>query len=163
MSDVTAQKTTPGRGPGPEVEAQRDQLREAMIALEQALAQPSSGRRDAWRAELGQAVVGLREAVERHHDVTEGADGLLNQIVSAAPHLEHAAGAVRAEHDGIDEHLRRLVDGIDALGAATPADASALDTVRDLGSELLGLLVRHRQRGVELTYQAFASDLGSGD
>ena len=164
MSEVAAQTTASFRAPGPEVQAQRDQLREAMVALEAALARPSTGRADGWRGELEPALRRLREALERHHEVTEGEDGLLTQIVTAAPHLGHAAQVVREEHPSIDEHQRRLSEAVEALGAVAPSDvASRADTVRRLGNELLGMLVRHRQRGVELTYQAFATDLGSGE
>lgn len=164
MSDVTAPTTAPSRALGPEVQAQRDQLREAMVALEEALARPSTGRAEGWRAELEPALGRLRDALERHHEVTEGEDGLLSQIVTAAPHLGHAATVVREEHHDIDEHRRRLTEAVEELIAVAPTDvAPRADTVRRLGNELLGMLVRHRQRGVELTYQAFAIELGSSE
>jgi hypothetical protein len=35
-----------------------------------------------------------------------------------------------------------------------------VDTVRDLGTALLARLVRHRQRGSDLIYEAYTADIG---
>jgi hypothetical protein len=35
-----------------------------------------------------------------------------------------------------------------------------VDKIRDLGTLLLGVLVRHRQRGSDLVYEAYELDLG---
>jgi hypothetical protein len=35
-----------------------------------------------------------------------------------------------------------------------------VDTVRDRGTALLGQLVRHRQRGSDLIYEAYSAEIG---
>jgi len=56
-----------------------------------------------------------------------------------------------------------LISGqVDTLLArvATSDVISDVDRVRDLGTALLGRLVRHRQRGSDLVYEAYQFDIG---
>ena len=53
--------------------------------------------------------------------------------------------------------MNQLLDLLAAPGAA-PAEQ-----VRDDVTRLLGRLVRHRQRGSDLLYEAWAVDIGGGD
>ncbi|MGE0729593.1 MAG: hypothetical protein AB7O92_00570 [Acidimicrobiia bacterium] len=165
-SDVTS-TAVPGRPIAPEVQQQRDRLRDAMVLLEDALAAPSAVRFSAWSFSAVAATDSIRAALHRHQEVTEAPDGLLRDIVAAAPQLEHAVAAVREEHDAIEQLLEQLAVAVSALpeGQDLPitAVADSVEHVRRIGRELLALLVHHRQKGIELTYQAFSSDLGSGD
>ena len=55
--------------------------------------------------------------------------------------------------------IRDLVD--DLLTRARTSDSKEdVDKVRDDGTMLLGMLVRHRQRGSDLVYEAFELDVG---
>lgn len=165
MPTATVDRT--GRALAPEVLQQRDRLRDAMGMLEEALASPSAVRLAAWGFGVGTATDALQAALARHSAVTEGPGGLLAEIAVAAPHLTHAVAAVRREHDTIDALLERLAVATATLpeGGDLPVRAvgEAVDGVRTVGRDLLAVLVHHRQRGIELTYQAFCSDLGSGD
>jgi hypothetical protein len=38
-----------------------------------------------------------------------------------------------------------------------------VDAVRERGTRLLGHLVRHRQRGADLIFEAYQTDIGGGD
>lgn len=40
------------------------------------------------------------------------------------------------------------------------ADVDDVDRIRDLGTALLGRLVRHRQRGFDLVFDAYDFDIG---
>ena len=150
---ATSMRTTPA-----EVQMQRDQLRDAMSALEQALAQPSIGRLEAWGAKLDEATARLGDALRRHNEVTEGDDGLFAQVVSMAPRFQHAVQELHSEHETIDQQFRELLNASAALAAGR---SSSSDEARDRGTQMLTLLARHRQRGIELTYRAFSDDLGS--
>ena len=44
--------------------------------------------------------------------------------------------------------------------ARTSESKEDVDGVRRLGTALLGLLVRHRQRGSDLVYEAYELDIG---
>ena len=44
----------------------------------------------------------------------------------------------------------------------SPDEGITLQDVRALGVSLLGLLIRHRQKGADLIYEAYQVDLGSG-
>lgn len=167
MSSDAPSTVVPSRAVAPEVQQQRDRLRDAMVLLEDALAAPSAVRFSAWRLAAIAATDSIRAAVQRHQEVTEAPDGLLRDIVSAAPHLEHAVAAVREEHGAIEQLLERLAVAVSTLpeGKDLPvaAVAESVEHVRKVGRELLAVLVHHRQKGIELTYQAFSSDLGSGE
>jgi hypothetical protein len=61
----------------------------------------------------------------------------------------------------IGEHtlIKGLVD--DLVDRVNPLAASAdVDSIRDLGTALLGRLQHHRQRGSDLVYEAFEIDIG---
>jgi hypothetical protein len=56
-----------------------------------------------------------------------------------------------------------LISGqLDSLLArvAAPDVVGDVDRVRDLGTALLGRLVRHRQRGADLVFEAYEFDIG---
>ena len=50
-----------------------------------------------------------------------------------------------------------LLEGLLGVTASTEYD---VDRVRSLGTELLGRLVGHRQRGSDLVFQAYEFDIG---
>jgi hypothetical protein len=52
-------------------------------------------------------------------------------------------------------HIRELIDDLQAR-----ASGSDVNTVRDLGTALLASLIRHRQHGSDLIYEAYAVDIG---
>jgi Hemerythrin HHE cation binding domain len=132
----------------------RAELRESMSALELALAAPAPGRLGAWAQRVHVALVELSADFHEHIDITEGPDGLYRGLLTTAPRLSNAAARLTHEH----AQIRDLVD--DLLTRVSGPEAHDADRVRDLGTALLGRLVRHRQRGSDLVYEAYQADLG---
>ena len=133
------------------VRAHRAELRESLSALEKALAGPAPGRVEAWAERVHVALVELSADLREHVELTEGPGGLHREVLSAVPRL---AGAVRRL---VDEHVEftRLVD--DLLSRVNGDDVA---DVRAMGVALLGRLVRHRQAGADLVYEAYEADIG---
>jgi hypothetical protein len=86
---------------------------------------------------------------------TEGADGLHRDILATAAHLSHAVDRLVKEHDSIDGVLTDLL-----ARSREEAGAVDVDSIRDKGTLLLGYLVRHRQRGADLVFEAYQADIG---
>jgi hypothetical protein len=101
------------------------------------------------------ALVELSADVRAHIDVTEGDRGLYRELLAGAPRLSGAVARLTEEHQGIR-------DGVEGLLARVqdPDTTDDLATVRELGTSLLGTLVRHRQRGSDLVYEAYEIDVG---
>ena len=82
----------------------------------------------------------------------------------APPGRASTAGARlwRAAADTLVEEHREIQAGLDDLLACCqgPAEAESLARARDLSTSLLGRLVRHRQFGADLIYEAVHVDLG---
>jgi hypothetical protein len=133
----------------------RAELRESMSALEKALAAPAVGRLDFWVERVSVALVELSGDFTTHIAITEGPDGLHPDIVRAAPRLAHAVEVLTAEHAVIANLIEETL--------ALAGDASAQrdpDVLREPSNRLLGQLVRHRQRGADLVFEAYESDIG---
>jgi hypothetical protein len=124
-----------------------------MSALELALAVPAPSGLVRWAERVRVALVELSADFREHIDVTEGHDGLYVDILATAPRLSDAVARLIREHAQITD----LVD--DLLARLTP-ESHDVDTVRGLGTTLLGLLVSHRQRGSDLVYEAYEFDVG---
>jgi hypothetical protein len=137
-----------------ELRRRRIGLRESMSALEQALAAPAPGRLDTWEQRVHAALVELSADFREHVEITEGTSGLYRGLLTTAPRLSHAVARLVCEHS----QIRDLVD--DLLARASEPDVEDVDGLRDLGMALLGSLVRHRQRGSDLVYEAYAVDIG---
>jgi hypothetical protein len=126
-----------------------------MIALEQALAAPAAGRRGAWAERVKVALVELSADFREHVGITEGPDGLYSAVLSSAPRLSSAIASLTHEHLQLQEMTERLLTLTDE-----PAGTQDVDRVRDLATSLLAKLSRHRQRGADLVYEAYQTDIG---
>ena len=137
------------------VRAHRAELRESLSALEKALAGPAPGRVEAWAERVHVALVELSADLREHVELTEGPGGLHREVLTAVPRL---AGAVRRL---VHEHVEftRLVD--DLLSRVSGhVNGDDVADVRAMGVALLGRLVRHRQAGADLVYEAYEADIG---
>jgi len=134
----------------------RADLYRALIATEQALARPASGREDAWLEAVRQALDGVAAEIEAHVEITEGPDGLYDEIAATAPRLTNALDALRDEHVEMRSRVREEV----ARLTARDADPETVDSTRADLARLLGFLVKHRQRGSDLVWQAYGLDIG---
>lgn len=132
----------------------RAELRGSMSALEQALAAPAPGRLGAWAQRVHVALVELSADFREHIDITEGPSGLYRGLLTTAPRLSNTVARLTREH----AQIRHLVE--DLLARASEPDVNDVDHVRDLGTALLGRLVRHRQRGSDLVFEAYSVDIG---
>ena len=90
-----------------------------------------------------------------HIKITEGPDGLYHELMQTVPRLSGAVARFTREHNVITGLLGDLLDT-----ASTPTASQDVDHVRDLGMALFGRLLRHRQRGSDLCYEAFQIDIG---
>ena len=86
---------------------------------------------------------------------TEGPGGLYRDLLETSPRLSDAVLSLTDEH----ALICRQVD--DLLARVTAPDATrGVDRIRDLGTTLLGRLVRHRQRGSDVVFEAYEFDIG---
>ena len=133
----------------------RAELRESMSALEGALAGPAIAGRARWAQRVHVALVELSGDFTAHVDITEGPDGLYRDLLETSPRLSEAVASLTREHALITGQLDGLMSRV-----AAPDAVEDVDAVRDLGTALLGRLVRHRQRGSDLVFEAYEVDIG---
>lgn len=138
-----------------ELRRHRAELRESMSALEGALAAPATADRAGWAQRVHVALVELSGDFREHIDITEGSDGLYRDLLNTSPRLSGAVDRLTREHVLISGQIDSLLARVTA-----PAVIEDLDGVRDLGTALLGRLVRHRQRGSDLVFEAYEFDIG---
>ncbi|HSF99277.1 MAG TPA: hypothetical protein VLA55_11335 [Ornithinibacter sp.] len=138
-----------------ELRRHRAELRESMSALEAALAAPAVSDTGRWAERVHVATVELAGDFREHVGITEAPDGLYHEVLDTSPRLSGAVAALTSEH----VLIRGQVDSL--LARVTAPDATGdVDRVRDLGTALLGRLVRHRQRGADLVFEAYEFDIG---
>ena len=147
--------STPDRALVEALRRQRAELRGSMSALELALAAPAPGSQVRWAERVHVALVELSADFREHIDVTEGHDGLYADLLATAPRLSEAVARLARDHARIRHQIDDLVARV-----RTPESREDVDKIRDLGTLLLGVLVRHRQRGSDLVYEAYELDLG---
>ena len=140
------------------VRLRRAELRESLSLLEGALAAPASGRAVVWGEAVHVALGEVADDFGEHVEVTEGPGGLHQAILAGDLRLANAVEALTAEHAAIAEEIAGLV--ADSTAPVTPAD---VDDLRERATHLLGQVVRHRQRGADLIYEAYQTDIGGGD
>jgi hypothetical protein len=147
--------TTPDEDFLEAIRRRRSELRESMSALEEALAAPAASDRERWAERVHVAAVELAGDFREHVDMTEGLDGLYREVLNTAPRLSGAVDTLTRENVLIRGQVESLLARVGEREA--PVD---VDRVRDLGTALLGRLVRHRQRGSDLVYEAYEFDIG---
>ena len=135
--------------------AHRAELLESMRALEQALAAPATGRASSWAERVNVALVELEADFGEHVELTEGADGLYQALLATAPHLASSVSRLTDEHTQIKDAIGRSL-----ASCVGPVDVGDIDAVRESATTLLGRLSRHRQRGADLVYDAYQTDIG---
>lgn len=140
---------------------QRSDLHTAVVELEEALAGPLPHRTGQWATRVHEHLVDVAAAFERHIAMTEGPDGLFDAIRRAAPRLANAVARLGTDHTGIRQTIADvLVIVRDLVRNGDEEEAAA---IRERAVELLARISRHRQRGADLVYEAYAVDIGVGD
>jgi hypothetical protein len=140
------------------VRVRRAELRETMNLLEAALAAPARGRAVVWGEAVHASLVMLADDFGAHVEVTEGPGGLHHAILTGDLRLANAVMSLTDEHAQIAEEIALLV-----ADSAAPVAEADVDDLRERSTDLLGHLVRHRQRGADLIYEAYETDIGGGD
>jgi hypothetical protein len=136
---------------------QRESLRRSMVELEDAIAAPAHGREVPWVERVDAALRRMARAWSHHADVTEAEGGLFAEIMETAPRLANAVKKLRTEHVEI---AAVLAQEIETTASAAGNDGDWVGERRSAITLLLGRLARHRQRGADLTYEAFDVDIG---
>jgi len=139
---------------------QRERLRDALIAFEDALSSAGPRRAAAWAEGVVQCILRVEAEFHSHVDFTEQADGLYDDILEAAPRLAHRIDQLRQEHNEITIALADCLTRVELV--PNTAHADWVTARREECNALLGRLVRHRQRGADLVYEAY-SEVGGSD
>jgi hypothetical protein len=126
-----------------------------MEGLELALASAAVGRVEAWGERVSVALEGLSADFSTHIALTEGPGSVHFEVIKAAPRLSHAVANLVAEHAVIAVLIDNLL-----RQASDPVSPDDVEVIRDLATVLLGRLARHRQRGADLIFEAFETDIG---
>lgn len=138
---------------------QRADLHEVIVALEAASAAPAATRQADWSSTVHDALVEVGAAFERHIAVVEGPSGLFDEVTETAPRLANALERLRAEHLDIRAVIVGAVDAVRLVaGRQAPPDQG-----REAVLLVLDRLMRHRQHGADVVYEAYAVDIGTGD
>jgi hypothetical protein len=109
-----------------------------------------------WHAEATDALEALGHAFEDHIAATEAPGGLYNEMREKSPHLRAKANRLREEHPAITAALEEASSRL----AVPPADEADAEGIRDELQRLMGRLVKHRQHGADLVWDAYAIDIG---
>ncbi len=162
--DVIGAAGSTATTPAPElddVRLRRAGLKAALSGLELALAAPARNRLS-WVSGVRDGLHALHEVWTRHIVETEAPGAFLDELVAEAPRLSTPASRLRREHSDILATITRAEKRL----TTPPADEDAYDVwVDDMRGELTTLLValaKHRQRGADLVYEAYAVDIGGG-
>jgi hypothetical protein len=126
-----------------------------MARVEEAVSKPRSAV--GWIDLVASALTELRAVWLAHVDEVEGDEGLLADVIEAAPRLSGAVQEIKVEHRTIGAQ----VEAIATVVGASPAPEAEL--VRRRVMSLLGHLTRHRQHGADLVYEAYNVDISASD
>jgi hypothetical protein len=141
-----------------EAAKRRRTLHEALVGLEQAISSPAAGRIPEWTRLVTKEVTGVRDAWDLHVDTTEKPDGLYDEIVAMSPRLAGTIDRLRLEHPEITEAVGLMLQRVEQVeigGLEWP-----LDDARDDLQRFIGKVIRHRQKGADLVWEAYNVDIG---
>jgi hemerythrin-like domain-containing protein len=140
-----------------EVKRRRKTLHDSLVHLEEATSSPAAGRIPQWTAQVLKEMGEIREAFDQHILVTEKPDGLYEEILQRAPRLEHGIGQLKEEHPEIS----RAIDEMRQRLETTEIDGEwSIDKARDDLQRFIGRVIRHRQKGADLVWEAYNVDIG---
>ena len=138
-----------------ELRRHRAELRESMSTLEDALAAPATADGSRWAQRVEAALVEMSGDFRAHIEITEGDHGLYRELLRSSPRLAGAVDDLTRDHQLIGGHIDKLLTRVTG-----PDDSVDVDGFRSIGTVLLGRLVRHRQRGSDLVFEAYEFDIG---
>lgn len=133
----------------------RRELRDALVALEDANSSPVIDA-ERWRVGVAARLAALRDAFADHVAETEGSGGLYDEMEEIAPHVQGKARRLREEHPPLTVAVR---DAEDRFAGPFP-EGTDIDGLRHDVQRLIGRMVRHRQHGSDLVWEAYSMDIG---
>jgi hypothetical protein len=140
-----------------ETARRRADLHQALIELEKAVSSPAVARESDWSKDVIRRLQDLAHTIEEHVQVTERPEGLYDEIAHRAPRLAGKIDRLRDEHPELREGTQQAIARLET----TPiGDAWPLADARDDLQRLLGRIVRHRQLGADLVWEAYNLDIG---
>lgn len=139
-----------------DVRRRREAILDGVGVVEAALAAPVGGA--TWRENLRAALVALHVTLREHIDETEGPTGFLARVRDDAPRLAHQVDRLIGEHVELGDLSTKLIERIDGVALERTTDEAR--ALRDDALQLLAGMVRHRQRGADLIYEAYQVDVG---
>lgn len=141
--------------------ARTPELLQLMSSFQRAVAVVPHNAR--WRNDVGERLSGLRQAFAEHVGVTEGPNGLYHELVNQAPRLAPGVHHLVQDHrellaamDGLEARVCSGSDQAEPGGGADPE----VDQLRGWARQLIRELYEHRQRGADLVYEAYSTDIG---
>jgi hypothetical protein len=139
------------------VQRTRADLHQALVDVEEAISGPAVGREEQWTADVLKQLNALRTTIDEHIDASERVGGLYDEITARAPRLAAHIGRLQAEHPTMRDGATELIAKLEGTPVGT---GWPLDEARDEMQRLLGLIVRHRQHGADLVWEAYNVDIG---
>jgi hypothetical protein len=152
---MDSSELTPALG---EARKKRRTLHDALVRLEMAISSPASGRIPEWATQVTKDLVGVRDAFHQHIEVTERSGGLYQEIMDRAPRLTNTIERLREEHPAIQTTITTTLARVE--GGEIGSDGWPLEKARDDLQRLIGGVVRHRQKGADLVWEAYNVDIG---
>ncbi len=141
-----------------EARARRATLHDALVHLEHAMSSPAAGRIPEWSALVTKGLTGVRDAFEQHIIVTEKPGGLYEEIIMRAPRLDGNVQRLKGEHPEISERTKLQIERMESVPIG--GEEWPLDKARDDLQRFIGTVIRHRQRGADLVWEAYNVDIG---
>lgn len=140
-----------------ETARRRADLHAALVEVEQAISSPAVGREADWVKEVVLHLEDLGRTIQEHIEVTERPEGLYGEISHKAPRLSTKIERLRQEHPMMRDGTIAVIAKLQTTGVG---EAWPLDDARDDLQRLLGKIVRHRQLGADLVWEAYNLDIG---
>lgn len=120
-------------------------------ALTRALTAPPA--EPSWRERVLLRLGPVRQGFAEHVQATEGPAGFYAELLAHAPRLDRGVRLLTREHSTIAAAIAALQRSAERPGAS-------MDELQGLAGHLLRVFSRHRQRGADLLWQAYQTDLG---
>jgi hypothetical protein len=141
-----------------EARQRRATLHDALVHLEMAISSPAAGRIPEWSAHVVKELTGVRDAFDQHVIVTEKPGGLYEEITTKAPRLDGTTTKLKGEHPDIAKQIEAMLDRL--ANVEIGSEEWPLDQARDDLQRFIGTVIRHRQRGADLVWEAYNVDIG---
>ena len=140
-----------------EAARRRADLHHALVDVERAISSPAAGRLDTWTGDVVKRLTILLDSIDEHIVVTERPEGLYDEILQRAPRLSSQVDGLRADHPALRAGTAELIERLHstAVGQGWP-----LEKARDDAQRVLGRIVKHRQQGADLVWEAYNLDIG---